>query len=144
MTIVSPVMYVPWASFHTQSATSCGWGSADPTRRQLLERVQGEGVSLRPAVEVESSAAALALAARGVGDTIISLSLATHLGYTERLHQVSLEPPLHEHFAVITRRGAHLSPATRVLTQMATEHLERLRPCRPLRGGRHGRPGRGR
>jgi LysR family transcriptional regulator, cyn operon transcriptional activator len=102
------------------------WGSADPTRRQLLERVQGEGVSLRPVVEVESSASALALAARGVGDTIISLPLATHLGYTERLHWVSLEPPLHEHFAVITRRGAHLSPATRVLIQMATEHLERL------------------
>jgi DNA-binding transcriptional LysR family regulator len=60
------------------------WGSADPTRRQLLERMQKAGTRLVPAVEVESPASALALAARGVGDTIISLPLAQYLGYTDR------------------------------------------------------------
>ena len=102
------------------------WGNADPTRRQLLERVQAAGVSLAPIVEVETSASALDLAARGVGDTVMSLPLAATLGFTERLHWVSLDPPLHENLAFISRRRAHLSPATRVLIEMAREHLRSL------------------
>jgi DNA-binding transcriptional LysR family regulator len=102
------------------------WGSADPTRHQLLERSQKAGVSLVPMVEVESPASALDLAARGVGDTVISLPLAEYLGYTGRLHWVSLDPPLYEAFAFITRHDAHLSPATRVLMQLASRHLQHL------------------
>jgi len=101
------------------------WGSADPTRHQLLERTQKAGVSLNPVVEVESPASALALAARGVGDTVISLPLVQYLGYTGRLHWVSLDPPLHETFAFITRHDAHLSPAARALMQLAGRHLQR-------------------
>jgi len=41
------------------------WGDMDPTRRQLLTRAQNAGVSIKPIVEVDSPAAALALAARG-------------------------------------------------------------------------------
>ena len=100
------------------------WGSADPTRRQLLERSQNDGVSLVPIVEVESPASALALAARGVGDTIISLPLARYLGYAGRLHWVSLDPPLYETFAFITRHDAHLSPATRVLMHLASHSCQ--------------------
>jgi DNA-binding transcriptional LysR family regulator len=102
------------------------WGSADPTRRQLLERVQAAGVSLAPVVEVETSASALDLAARGVGDTVMSLPLATALGFTERLHWVSLDPPLLENIAFISRRNALLSPATRALIELAREHLRSL------------------
>jgi DNA-binding transcriptional LysR family regulator len=102
------------------------WGNADPTRRQLLERAQNAGVSLVPAIEVESPAAALALAARGVADTVISLPLAHHLGCTEGLHWAPLDPPLYETFAFITRRDAHLSPATQVLMDLARDHLQRL------------------
>lgn len=102
------------------------WGNADPTRRQLLERMQQAGMTLVPVVEVESPASALALAARGVGDTIISLPLARYLRYTDRLRWVSLDPPLLETFAFVTRRAAHLSPATRVLMQLAHQHLRNL------------------
>ncbi|WP_369036517.1 MULTISPECIES: LysR family transcriptional regulator [Streptomyces] len=108
------------------------WGNADPTRRRLLERAQEAGVSLTPAVEVESPALALALAARSIGDTVSSLPLAHALGYMDRLHAVSLDPPLHETFAFITRREAHVSPATRVLIELATKHLARLEsPAQP-------------
>src|SRR5262245_37353068 len=102
------------------------WGSADPTRRQLLERSQNAGVSLVPVVEVESPVSALALAARGVGDTVISLPLAQYLGYAGRLHWVSLDPPLYETFAFTPRHDAHLSPATRVLMRLARRHLRHL------------------
>lgn len=110
------------------------WGSADPTRRQLLERMQKAGTALSPVVEVESPASALALAARGVGDTVISLPLAQYLGYAERLHWVSLDPPLQETFAFVTRRAAHVSPATRVLMQLAHEHLRNLPDGKRARG----------
>ena len=109
------------------------WGNTDPTRRQLLERMQKAGTTLVPVIEVESPASALALAARGVGDTIISLPLAQYLGYTDRLHWASLVPPLRETFAFITRRAAHLSPATRVLMQLAREHLRDLPRARKPR-----------
>jgi DNA-binding transcriptional LysR family regulator len=106
------------------------WGSADPTRHQLLERMQKAGTTLAPVVEVESPASALALAARGVGDTIISLPLAQYLGYTDRLRWVSLDPPLHETFAFVTRRAAHVSPATRRLMQLARQHLRSIGPSK--------------
>src|SRR5262249_52571233 len=46
-------------------------GDLDPTRWQLLALAQNAGVTLHPIVEVESPALALALAERGVGDTVI-------------------------------------------------------------------------
>jgi DNA-binding transcriptional LysR family regulator len=110
------------------------WGGADPTRHQLLDRMQKAGTTLVPIVEVESPASALALAARGVGDTIISLPLTQYLGYTDRLHWASLDPPLQETFAFVTRRAAHLSPATRVLMQLAREHLRNVPRAKKPRG----------
>jgi len=118
------------------------WGSADPTRRQLLERMQTAGTTLVPVVEVESPASALALAARGVGDTIISLPLTQYLGYTDRLHWASLDPPLRETFAFVTRRAAHLSPATRALMQLAREHLRSLPHAKRRRAARGRGPSR--
>lgn len=102
------------------------WGAQDPTRRQLVARAQNAGLRLTPVVEVESPASALALAARGVGDTIISLTLARKLRFTERLHWVSLEPPLFETYAFITRRDTALSPATVELMRLMTERLAQL------------------
>ena len=50
-------------------------GEADPTRRQLSERARAASVILEPAIEVELPAAAVALAARGVADAVVSRSL---------------------------------------------------------------------
>lgn len=102
------------------------WGDMDPTRRQLMARAQNAGVTIDPMVEVESPAAALALADRGVGDTMISLPLAHALGRTESLHWNSLDPPLYETFAFIKRRDAHLSPATQILMRLAKQRLAQL------------------
>lgn len=102
------------------------WGSADPTRRQLAARAQNAHVKLDVVVEVESPAAALALAARGVADTIISLPLAHRLGYTDRLHWSSLEPPLVETFAFISRRDGRISPAAQVLIRLMAARLSKL------------------
>lgn len=109
------------------------WGDLDPTRRQLLTLAQNAGVALRPIVEVESPATALTLVERGVGDTVISLPLAHVLGATEHLHWTSLEHPLVETFAFITRRGATLSPATEIVIRLARQLLAQL----PVGAGLH-------
>ena len=43
------------------------------------------------------------------------------------LSQVSFEPPLLETFAFITRRNAHLSPATRAFLEVAHKRVGQLR-----------------
>jgi DNA-binding transcriptional LysR family regulator len=102
------------------------WGDLDPTRRQLLAMAQNAGVAVHPTVEVESPALVLALAERGVGDTVISLPLAHALQSTRTLSWNSLDPPLYETYAFITRRDSSPSPATEVLIRLARQLLNEL------------------
>ncbi|MCU1387480.1 MAG: LysR family transcriptional regulator [Ilumatobacteraceae bacterium] len=102
------------------------WGNDDPTRRQLIDRAQRAGLVIEPIVEVESPAAALDLAARGVGDTVVSRTLVSLLHFTDRLGWTPLDPPLLESFAFITRRSTNLSPATRALIELAQCRLAEL------------------
>jgi LysR family transcriptional regulator, cyn operon transcriptional activator len=102
------------------------WGDEDPTRRQLVERAQRAGVTIRPRIEVQHAGAALELAARGLGDTLVTHALLDTLGYSDRLTSLPLDPPLHEAFAFIRRHNSRLSPATRALTTLAQRHLANL------------------
>ena len=102
------------------------WGADDPTRRQLRERAQRAGVKLEPTIEVEYLTAALDLAARGLGDTVSPNSIVVARGFARRLGGVPFDPPLYDTFAFITRRNAHLSPATRAFMQIAQRRVEAL------------------
>jgi LysR family cyn operon transcriptional activator len=102
------------------------WGDEGPTRRQLAERAQRAGIAIRPHIEVQHTNAALELAARGVGDTLVTRALLHTLGYADRLTSVPLDPPLHETFAFIRRRNARPSPATCALMTLAEHHLAKL------------------
>ena len=99
------------------------WGAVDPMRRQLTERAQRAGVRIEPDIEVEYLTAALDLAARGLGDTIADPSVLVTRGFSRRLHSVSLDPPLYDTFAFVTRRNAHLSPATRAFMALAEQRI---------------------
>jgi DNA-binding transcriptional LysR family regulator len=102
------------------------WGGEDPTRRQLRERAQRAGVKLEPQIEVEYVTAALELVARGLGDTVTSRQMIRARGLARKLAGVPFEPPLHDTFAFITRRNAHLSPATREFIRIAERRVEAL------------------
>ncbi len=102
------------------------WGSDDPTRRQLLDRAQKAGVKLEPQIEVEYVTAALELVARGLGDTVAPRSIIVGRGYGRRLAGVPFDPPLYDTFAFITRRLAHLSPATRAFMDLAEKRVHAL------------------
>ncbi|MGP0224059.1 LysR family transcriptional regulator [Paenarthrobacter sp. NCHU4564] len=103
-----------------------GWAENDPTRRQLSERAQTLGIAFNPDIEVETGSAALAVAAAGTAAAVASVPVAQALGYTEKLNWVSLEPPLIETFAIITRDPTSLSPGTQALIKLTEEHMRML------------------
>ena len=102
------------------------FGADDPMRRQLRERAQQAGVKIEPQIEVEYVTAALELCARGLGDTVTSQQMIRARGLARRLKGVRFEPPLQDTFAFITRRNAHLSPATREFMRLAEKRVQAL------------------
>ena len=102
------------------------WGADDPTRRQLRDRAQRAGVKVEPQIEVEYVTAALELCARGLGDTVSNQTLIRSRGYAQHLAGVPFDPPLYDTFAFITRRNAHLSPATRAFMDLAEKRVAAL------------------
>jgi hypothetical protein len=104
------------------------WRDEDSTRLQLVRAVQAAGHVLRPRVEVETMETALAVAARGLADTVCwrgvlhlqSDRLAPGVGW------VPLRPALYERFAIVHRPVAALSPATRAVVELATARMRKL------------------
>lgn len=103
-----------------------GYADTDPTRQQLSIRAQRQGFPLVPDIEVETGAAALSVAASGLAGAIASVPVAEALGYTKRLSWASLDPPLIETFAVITRDPSSLSPATEAMIELVNQHMRML------------------
>jgi DNA-binding transcriptional LysR family regulator len=99
------------------------WGAQDPMRRQLADRAQRAGVRIEPQIEIEYLTAALDLAARGAGDTLCARTALEARGFGRRLQRVSLDPPLYDTFAFVTRRDAHVSPATRAFMELAEQRI---------------------
>jgi DNA-binding transcriptional LysR family regulator len=119
------------------------WGAADPTRRQLAELAQRVGAVLEPEIDVEDVEAAIDLAARGLGDTIVARGMLLALGrrVPRRLGWVPFEEPIYDTFAFISRRGAQLSPASREFLRLAHERLTELAETLRTRPPRRRRPG---
>jgi DNA-binding transcriptional LysR family regulator len=99
------------------------YGNAEPTRRQLNERLQQLGGRLAPHIEVEYLAGALRLAALGVGDTIVARAAIDRGDLPEGLHTAAFADPLYDTVAVAKQRNLPLSPATRELLSIALERL---------------------
>lgn len=99
------------------------YGWADPTRRQLADRAQLAGLKLEPWIEVEHVEAALSLVQRGIGDTVLARAVAESPACPANLRTVGFREPLHDTIALVRRRGAVLSPATRELADLAQRML---------------------
>ena len=102
------------------------WSNSDPLRLSLTARAQQAGVSIAPIAEVEFQTHAVELAAQGVGDSLVSFYVGQRVIGEHRLGWVSLDPPVEEHFAFITRANGALSPATRAFMALAAQHIEAL------------------
>ena len=104
------------------------YGAEDPMRRQLAEMAQRVGVSIQPQIDVEDIEAALELAARGLGDTIVSRGILLAMGrrVSKRLGWVPFDDPFYTTFAFVSRANAPLSPASREFLGLAREGLAEL------------------
>jgi DNA-binding transcriptional LysR family regulator len=96
----------------------------DPIRRQLAERAQADGLTLRPRVEVEFMDLALRLVAEGLGDTYLPSAYTHAPHYPGGLTTVPFTPALYDTFAIITRRAARLSPGVRELIADLDAHMQ--------------------
>ena len=118
------------------------YGNEDPTRRQLAELAQRAGTAVEPQIEVEDVEAALDLAARGMGDTLVARGVLLALGrrLSSKLGWVPMEPPLYDTFAFVSRRGRRLSPASREFLRLAEARLSELAATLETRPPRRRRP----
>ncbi|WP_353816558.1 LysR family transcriptional regulator [Agromyces sp. SYSU T00266] len=98
------------------------YATVDPARRQLDERAQIAGGKIEPEIEVEYLTTAISLVREGFGDSIICRAAVSPL-IDGGLHTVSFQPRLYDTIALVKRRGAVLSPATREMARMAVDSL---------------------
>ena len=123
--------------------SDASWGTDDPTRRQLAQLAQRAGVTIEPQIDVEDIEAAIELAARGLGDTLVARGMLLALGrrVPRRLGWVPFAEPIYDQFAFISRRGARLSPASREFLRLAQERLATLAETLETRPPRRRPPG---
>ncbi|RAY13720.1 LysR family transcriptional regulator [Actinomadura craniellae] len=99
------------------------YGWAAPTRRQLAERAQLEGLKIEPIIEVEHVESALKLVARGVGDTVIPRAVADSPSCPPEVRTVPFAEPLYDTIAFVQRASSALSPGARELARRARSTL---------------------
>ena len=99
------------------------YGWRDPTRRQLADRAQMEGVKLEAMIEVEHVEAALGLVARGVGDTFLSRAVAESSAFPAGVGTVPFAEPVYDTIALVQRESMALSPATAEIARLAQRML---------------------
>lgn len=87
-------------------------GAQDPTRKQVAELCQEQGITLNPVIEVEQVEIALKLVEKGTGITLVSASLVRSGQVPEGVRVVPFSPPITETLAIAYRQGRNLSPAT--------------------------------
>ncbi|MEV0583806.1 LysR family transcriptional regulator [Nonomuraea sp. NPDC050310] len=104
------------------------WREEDSTRRQLARLAEGAGRVLRTRVEVDSVEMALDIAARGLADTVCWRLVLQRLGsrLPANLRWVPLSPPMFERFAIAHRPLGEISPATRVVVELAAARMRAL------------------
>ena len=103
------------------------WGADDPTRRQLRERAQRAGVKIEPQIEVEYVTAALELCRpRARRHRQLAADDPRARATPASSTACAFDPPLYDTFAFITRRNAHLSPATREFIALAEKRVAAL------------------
>jgi DNA-binding transcriptional LysR family regulator len=104
------------------------WRNEDSTRVKLRQMVHEAGRNPQTRIEVEDVETAVELVGMGLADSVIHRGsasellprLAPHVGF------VPLRPRQFDTMAIVHRAGATLSPAARLMVDLATELLQRI------------------
>ena len=111
------------------------WRATDSTRIVLRQMLQESGRNPASRIEVEDVETAVELVGRGLADSVVPRSLVEELlpRLAADVGWVSLRPRLYETIAVVHRRDAVLSPATRLMIELAVRRIQEV--AEPLRRG---------
>ena len=104
------------------------WRTEDSARTALAALVQRSGLTLTTRVEVEDVETALELVGRGLVDSVLPRGLVTELAprLAPDAAWVSLRPRLYDTLAVVHRRDAVLSPASRLIVDLAVARIREV------------------
>ena len=108
------------------------WRDVDSERALLREALQRAGHTLRTRIEVEDVETAVEVVGMGLADSVlprgaveqVAPRLAPGVGW------VSLRPRAYETMAIVHRQDAELSPAARLVIELATRRVQAI--CEPV------------
>ena len=98
------------------------WRADDSTRMVLRQMLHETGRNPQTRIEVEDVETAVELVGMGLADTVVPRGAAEQLlpRLAPRAGWVSLRPRQFDTFAIVHRAGATLSPAARLMIELAT------------------------
>ena len=120
------------------------WRAEDSTRIVLRQMLHETGHNPATRIEVEDIETAVELVAMGLADSVIPRGAAEQLlpRLAPQAGWVSLRPRQYDYFAIVHRADATLSPAARLMIELATRRIQAI--AEPVSGPRAAaRPGRG-
>ena len=109
------------------------WRTEDSSRRALSRMVQQAGLTLQTRIEVEDVETAVEVVGRGLADSVVYHSVLDELvpRLAPGVRSVSLRPRLYDTFAIVHRKDAVLSPAGRLMIELATARIRSLSEALP-------------
>ena len=110
------------------------WRAEDSTRIMLRQMLHETGRNPQTRIEVEDVETAVELVGMGLADSVIPQGAAEQLlpRLAPRPGWVSLRPRQFDTLAVVHRAGATLSPAARLMIELATRRIQAIaEPVRP-------------
>jgi DNA-binding transcriptional LysR family regulator len=104
------------------------WRADDSTRKVLRQLLHGTGRNPQTRIEVEDVETAVELVGMGYADSVIPKGAAVQLlpRLAPTAGWVSLRPRQYDMFAVVHRAGAILSPAARLMIELATTRIQEV------------------
>ena len=104
------------------------WRAADSTRQLLRQLLHETGRNPQTRIEVEDVETAVELVGMGYADSVIPKGAAVQLlpRLAPEAGWVSMRPRQYDTFAIVHRAGATLSPAARLMIELATSRIQAI------------------
>lgn len=104
------------------------WRESDSTRLILRQMLHETGRNPATRIEVEDVETAVELVERGLADSVINKGAARQLlpRMAPNTGWVSLRPKQYDTVAIVHRAGARLSPAARLMIELATARIQAI------------------
>ncbi len=108
------------------------WRDVDSARGLLREALQRTGHTLQTRIEVEDVETAVEIVGLGLADSVLPRGAVEQLAprLAPNVGWVSLRPRMYETMAVVHRQDAELSPAARMVIDLATRRVQDI--CEPI------------